>query len=153
MVRLRYHFSKTSFRGVGIDDEAESISKKQFFTRNFISKSTVGNDLVKEHFREALHRKALRNILKSYRILSMNNQQLPARIIEIYQIASELCGAGLAAFNGIKPAIGINNLISPMSKQGVKPYTNNPVNTTDWNPCAQKLAELIYELRQRGLIK
>ncbi len=83
----------------------------------------------------------------------MNNQQLLDRIVEIYQIASELCGAGLAELNGTNPVNEINNLIGPMRNQYLTPYTNNPVNMTDWNPYAQKLAELIYELRQRGWIK
>lgn len=83
----------------------------------------------------------------------MDNQQLLERIVEIYQIVSELCGAGLAGLNGTNPVEEINDLMKPMEKYGLEPYTNNPVNMTDWDPSAQKLAELIYELRQKGWIK
>ena len=83
----------------------------------------------------------------------MTDGELKNRIVEIYLTASELCGAGLAGLSGTDPVNEINNLIGPMRNQYLTPYTNNPVNMTDWNPCAQKLAELIYELRQRGWIK
>ena len=83
----------------------------------------------------------------------MNNQQLLDRIVEIYLTASELCGAGLAGLSGTDPVNEINNVIGPMRNQYLTPYKNKPVNMTDWNPYAQKFAELIYELRQRGWIK
>lgn len=83
----------------------------------------------------------------------MTDGELKNRIVEIYLTASELCGAGLAGLSGTDPVNEINNLIGPMRNQYLTPYTNNPVNMTDLNPCAQKLAELIYELRQRGWIK
>ena len=68
-------------------------------------------------------------------------------------ISAKPCGAGLAELNGTNPVNEISNLIGPMRNQYLTPYTNNPVNMTDWNPYVQKLAELIYELRQRGWIK
>lgn len=83
----------------------------------------------------------------------MNNQQLLERIVEIYQIVSELCGAGLAGLNGTTPVAEINDLMKPMEKYGLNPYTNNPVNMTDWEPYCQKLKELLDELRRRGWIK
>lgn len=83
----------------------------------------------------------------------MTDGELKNRIVEIYLTASELCGAGLAGFSGTDPVNEINNLIGPMRNQYLTPYKNKPVNMADWNPCAQKLAELIYELRQRGWIK
>ena len=83
----------------------------------------------------------------------MTDGELKSRIVEIYLTASELCGAGLAELNGTDPVNEINNLIGPMRNQYLTPYTHKPVKMADWNPYAQKLAELIYELRQRGWIK
>lgn len=83
----------------------------------------------------------------------MNDEELKKKLVELFQIISELCGAGLAGLNGTKPVEEINDLMKPMEKYGLKPYTNNPVNMTDWEPYCQKLKELLDELRRRGWIK
>lgn len=83
----------------------------------------------------------------------MKKKKLKNRIVEIYQIVSELCGAGLAGLNGTKPVEEINDLMKPMEKYGLAPYTNNPVNMTNWKSYSPKLKKLIKELRRRGLIK
>lgn len=83
----------------------------------------------------------------------MNDKQLMKKLVELFQIVSELCGAGLAGLNGTNPVEEINDLMKPMEKYGLAPYTNNPVNMTNWKSYLPKLKKLIKELRQRGLIK
>ena len=80
----------------------------------------------------------------------MNNQQLLERIVEIYQIVSELCGAGLAGLNGTKPVEEINDLMKPMEEQRLGPYKINPINMTNWDSYSKKLEEFIDALKQRG---
>ena len=46
----------------------------------------------------------------------MKKKKLKNRIVEVYQIVSELCGAGLAGLNGTNPVEEINDLMKPMEK-------------------------------------
>ena len=83
----------------------------------------------------------------------MNNEQLKEKLVELFQIISELCGYGLSQINNTKPVDEINDLMKPMEKYGLELYEREAVTRTNWDSYSQKLSELIYELRQRGLIK
>lgn len=80
----------------------------------------------------------------------MNDKQLMKKLVEVYQIASELCGYGLSQINNTKPVNEINKLTKPMRKYGLAPYTNNPVDMTNWDSYSKKLEEFIDALKQRG---
>jgi len=83
----------------------------------------------------------------------VNNDQLKEKLVELFQIISELCGYGLSQINNTKPVDEINKLTKPMRKYGLARYKNNPVNMTNWKSYSPKLKKLIKVLRQRGLIK
>ena len=83
----------------------------------------------------------------------MTDGELKNRIVEIYLTASELCGAGLAGLNSTNPVNEINNLVGPMSNQCLTPYTNNPVNMTDWNPQGLSMKEILcYNSKTGGFL-
>ena len=83
----------------------------------------------------------------------MNDKQLMKKLVELFQIVSELCGYGLSQINNTKPVDEINKLMKSMEEQGLGDYEREAVTRTNWDSYSQKLSELIYELRQRGLIK
>ena len=61
----------------------------------------------------------------------MNDKQLMKKLVELFQIVSELCGYELSKINKTKPIDEINKLMKQMEKHGLKPYKNNPVNMTN----------------------
>ena len=80
----------------------------------------------------------------------MNDEELKKKLVELFQIISELCGYGLSQINNTKPVDEINKLMKPMEKYGLEPYINNPVNITNWDSYSKKLEEFIDALKQRG---
>lgn len=80
----------------------------------------------------------------------MNDKQLMKKLVELFQIVSELCGYELSQINNTKPVDEINKLMKSMEEQGLGPYKNNPINMTNWDLCSQRLAEFIDTLKQRG---
>ena len=80
----------------------------------------------------------------------MNDEELKKKLVELFQIISELCGYELSKINNTKPVDEINKLMKSMEKYGLAPYTNNPVNMTNWDSYSKKLEEFIDALKQRG---
>ncbi|MGP1458239.1 MAG: hypothetical protein ACTTKL_02885 [Treponema sp.] len=84
----------------------------------------------------------------------MTDDQLKNKIVEIYQIVSQLCALGLSKIDSkISIVEETNRLTEPMRKYKLGTYTNNSINSTIWNSYSSKLKELIDELIQRGWIK
>ncbi len=82
----------------------------------------------------------------------MDKNKLKEQAVELFQIASELCGYALSKINDTKAVDEINKLMKPMEEHGVNPYKNNPLNMTDWGAYSQKLADFIEELKKQNLI-
>ena len=80
----------------------------------------------------------------------MNDKQLKEKLVELFQIVSELCGYGLSQINKTKPIDEINKLMDAMKEHGLKPYKIDPINMTNWDSYPKKLEEFIDELKQRG---
>lgn len=60
----------------------------------------------------------------------MDKNKLKKQAIELFQIASVLCGFALADDDS-EIVDEINKLMKQMEKHGLKPYKNNPVNMTN----------------------
>ena len=80
----------------------------------------------------------------------MNDEELKKKLVELFQIVSELCGYGLSQINNTKPVDEINKLMKSMEEQGLGPYKSNPINMTNWDSYSKKLEEFIDALKQRG---
>lgn len=80
----------------------------------------------------------------------MKKKKLKNRIVEVYQIVSELCGYELSKINKTKPIDEINKLMDAMKEQRLGPYKSNPINMTNWDSYSKKLEEFIDALKQRG---
>ena len=80
----------------------------------------------------------------------MNDKQLMKKLVELFQIVSELCGYGLSQINKTKPVDEINKLMKSMEEQGLGPYEREAVTRTNWELYSQRLAEFIDALKQRG---
>ncbi len=80
----------------------------------------------------------------------MNDEELKKKLVELFQIISELCGYGLSQINNTKPVYEINKLMKPMEEHDLKAYKKNPFNMTDWDSYSKKLEEFIDELKHIG---
>lgn len=80
----------------------------------------------------------------------MNDKQLMKKLVELFQIVSELCGYELSKINKTKPIDEINKLMDAMKEQRLGPYKSNPINMTNWDSYSKKLEEFIDALKQRG---
>ncbi len=80
----------------------------------------------------------------------MNDEELKKKLVELFQIISELCGYELSKINNTKPVDEINKLMDAMKEHGLKSYKINPINMTNWDSYSKKLEEFIDALKQRG---
>ena len=80
----------------------------------------------------------------------MNDKQLMKKLVELFQIVSELCGYGLSQINNTKPVDEINKLMKLMEEQGLGPYEREAVTRTNWDLYSKRFAEFIDALKQRG---
>ena len=72
----------------------------------------------------------------------MNDKQLMKKLVELFQIVSELFGYGLSQINNTKPVDEINKLMKPMKEQGLGYYKSSLINMTNLGFLFEKIGRI-----------